>query len=334
MHAVSLDLVISPYDISARSAAAVSACWLGDRVVTLLPAPSRPGDGGGAPAVRASPAMARLAESWDWSAALWKAGVLVAGAGADAVSEAVLRELGTMRADPRMAPLRLLLDRAEPAESEKWFDSVCRDLVLGGSNPAVSVPLASAMENFASGHDLAMFRLQVSSLVGRLERASSKAVFRFTALTLIEADAGDLVMLRSAMSESLGALRVAIDELLAVVRSGAAQGAVAGALAAVEARRGEYEPALMDRLSQHRASASASGQRIKLAQVTLTGSISGPGTAMAAAAAAARSVRAGPPGALATSRGRATRGPESQSLARAGLITLTMKPLPFQAEVR
>lgn len=320
------DLIISPYDLSARSGAAVAACWLGDRVATLMPAPGRdqPRDPS-ALARHGSPAFERLAESWRWSAPLWQAGVVVPGMDGESVSAALAREAESIARDPAMTPLKHLMDRSTSGDESRFFDSVCRDLVIGGSNPAVTVPMTSAVEGFASAHGLTLVRETPKSLMGRIERSGSRPVFRFSMLTVVQADASDLIELRQSASESLGPIRAAMAALVRSVRQGGDERRSAEALGSVESFRPSCERVLQERVAALRASSMFSGQRIKLQRVSLTGSLVGAGSAVRAALSAARAVAEGH-GAKVVAKPSLN---QDTALARAGLVAITVKPLPF-----
>ena len=318
---MSLTLVISPYDLSARSSAAVASLFLAERVLTLLPAPEGAGAGTpGAVTRRGSSAYQRLMESWDWTGPLWKEGVLAAGLDGSEVARSVRETRGMVERDPSMGPL-LALMRASEDEPLAEFDALCRDLVLGGVNPSVSVPLTSAVEWFAARSETALARPAAKSLASRFERSAQRVVFRLNCVCVVEADAGDLVQLRQGLSVTLGAFRGALAGLLESVRAGAGEGEVADRLGEADRRRAEFEPALADRIERLRREASFSGRRVKCVPVTLTGSLAPAGSALRAAHAAAG---------LVTARKGSVPGAGSGDgalLAGRPLVVLTIKPL-------
>lgn len=319
--------MISPYDVSARSAAAVSACWLGERVVTLLPGPV--GDlprEPGALARAGSPAFSRLTESWEWSSALWRAGVLTPGMDGETVSETVRSTARSIGGDASSGKLGPLMQRAQSASDAAWFDSVCRDLILGGFNPAVSVPLSSAVERFAAGHGLTLMRVPATSLAGKLEAAGGRVVFRVSLMTVLEADASDLLKLRASMGESLARLRAALVDLLNAAKGGSEQRALAAAVGEFERVRTEYERVLSARAEELRRAPGFSGQRLKLGQVTLSGGVTAAGTVLSAADRAARIVNEG------GERGMASGGAVQDGALSGPVLTfLTVKAVALRA---
>lgn len=326
-----LTLVISPYDVSARSATAVAAMLLADRVLTLLPAPDQghPGDAEDhAMARRSSPAYLRLMEAWDWTGPLWREGVLAAGLDGSEVARSVRETRGLVERDPSMGPL-LALMRSNDDEPRTEFDSLCRDLVLGGVNPAVSVPLTSAVESFAAGHALTLARPQAKSLASRFERASQRVLFRLNMTCVIEADAGDLVQLRQALAVTLAGLRAAFDALLDSARSNASETELADRLGEADRHRAAFEPALADRVKRLRSEASFSGRRIKCVPVTLTGSLAPAGAALRAAHAAAGMVTARRPAPHPSND-----PPHTAMVAGRPLVVLTIKPLALELRAR
>lgn len=327
---MALELVLSPYDLTARSAAAVAACVLADRVITLMPGPGKdlPKDPA-ALARRGTPAFERLAEAWDWSGPLWRSGAIIAGMNGDAVAESVRSQRIGIERSADLGVLASLIRRTDAGEDDgARFDAICRDLVTGGINPSVTVPMGAAVESFASERGVTLVRGASKSLTGRIEKSGERVVFRMSMTCVIEADASDLVALRSAVGESAREFRSALGGLLRATSQGAGQGAIASALAAADAGRTEFEAALEERVEQRRRGASFSGQRIKVSRVTLTGSLAEwGGSVRAAGVAAAALARRGPralDGDLAPPPGG---GGPAGGLARGPMAVLTLKPV-------
>ncbi|MFM9957341.1 MAG: hypothetical protein ACKVZJ_04650 [Phycisphaerales bacterium] len=331
-----LDLVLSPYDLTARSAAAVGACLLGDRVLTLMPAPESANASTNTTALahRNSPAFARLSEAWAWSGPLWRAGVITTGMDGPAVTAALNAARKGIDRDPSMLALTSLMSRTDPGGSgeggeSKRFDAICRDLVTGGINPAVTVPLGAAVDNFAAAHALTLVRGTPRSMVGRLEKAGERIVFRLSVLTAVEADASDLVQLRAALSESAAPFRAAVTRLLDHTRGRARAADLADALGSADAHRAAFESALEDRAERLRAASSFSGQRLKIARVTLTGACQDSGTTVMAARRAAVVLEART-GERTNAEAPPEPASESTALARGPLVVLTLKPATLQ----
>ncbi len=329
-----LDLVLSPYDVSARSAAAVGACLLGDRVLTLMPGPGSdlPRDPGSL-ARHGSPAFERLTEAWAWSGPLWRAGVIGAGMNGQAVAEALRHARAGIERDPTMAALASLMNRTDPGEQDaKRFEAICRDLVTGGINPSVTVPMASALESFAAEHALTLVRGAPRSVVGRLEKANERVVFRLSVLAVVEADASDLVRLRAALAESAAPFRASLSRLLQATRGRARTGEIADALGAADAHRSVFDEALEDRVSRLRADSGFSGQRLKVARVTLTGACQESGAGVMAARRAAVVLESGGSARGPRADGSEPRGEQgaSTALARGPLVVLTVKQATVQ----
>ena len=331
---MALELVLSPYDLTARSAAAVAACVLADRVITLMPGPGKdlPRDPA-ALARRGTPAFERLAEAWGWSGPLWRSGAIVAGMDGDGVAEAVRAARAGIERSAEMGVLASLIKRTDAGEDDgARFDAICRDLVTGGINPSVTVPLGAAVESFAAGRGVTLVRGASKSLIGRIEKSGERVVFRMSMACVTEADATDLVALRASVDESARAFRTGLVALLAATREGAGQGAVASALAAADSGRGELESVLEERVERLRRGASFSGQRIKVSRVTLTGSLAESGSSVRAASVAAAAL-----GKLDGGGGEFGKGPKAGGggagagkggdLARGPMVVLTVKPV-------
>jgi hypothetical protein len=326
-----LDLVLSPYDLTARSSAAVAACVLGDRVVTLMPGPGKnlPRDPA-ALARRGTPAFERLAEAWAWSGPLWRSGTVVAGMDGDGVAEAVRTARAGIERQPEMGVLASLMKRTDAGDDDSAkFDAICRDLVTGGINPSVTVPLGAAVESFAAAQSLTLVRGGTSSLMTRLEKASQRVVFRLSTACVTEGDASDIVALRESMLESSRGFRAGLSDLLHATRTGARQGEIAGAVGAADTARIDFEAALEDRVESLRRKASFSGQRMKVSRVTLTGSLAESDAGVRAARAAALALERGGTGkrvvALPSGGPASEPAPVESGLTRGPMVVLTIK---------
>ena len=321
-----LDVMLSPYDLAPRAASIFVGALLASRVFTLLPTPQDAADFEALRVAGArSPMFLRLAESWRWSGPLWRAGVIVPGLSGARLADEMTVVQTRLSEDESFAALRPLLDRDNDLGVTEKFESLCRDLLLGGANPAVSVPLTAGIERFASASGLAIVRVTPASLAGRLERHNAKVAARLNLAAIVEADADDFLAIRGSMSHTLDSLRAALVGVLERMREGDDL-VQSNAMELFELARVNYEQVLLQRVEAMRNDARRSGRRIKVARVSITGSMVECGASLSAAASAARKL-ASSGGALTGEVGRAAPSSPSSALATRAVTVLTVKPL-------
>jgi hypothetical protein len=235
-------VVVSPYDVHARSIASSVAMLLGEPAVTLLPAPLEGTDARTvAGAVFETPGFERFMERWRWSGPLWHEGALRAGHMERSPLAYVQRAAAEIAADAGGSVierrLSQLVGETRFEETYRYLQSVCRDLDRGGGDPAVSVPIAVGLAAFASDTGASMAVMPTPSVVSRFERRTERPVGRLVTSVVHGASGRLLLELRDALAEELHALRAALRDLLDGVDAGPrtrdAGGALADAVAAV-----------------------------------------------------------------------------------------------------
>ncbi|MEM1422445.1 MAG: hypothetical protein AAGH64_00420 [Planctomycetota bacterium] len=211
------DGIVSPYEFHARSVGVYAALTLARRVVTAMPT-----DGAGdTSALRPDdvPRTIAAAEAWSWSGPLWREGVLTPafdGAGPlDDVGD-VCDEIGAVDA---WAPIRPMIAPRLFDDTRAQLEAVSRDLILGGVNPGVSIPVSCGVARFAARTGALMFRSPASSTVTKLEARSTSIGARCAVPVLDGVDARTLLAMRETLAATLGPLRDAMDETVATLRS-------------------------------------------------------------------------------------------------------------------
>jgi hypothetical protein len=205
---------VSPYHLTTREPAAVAAFLLARGVVTLLPAPF---EGAGREQVEAAatavPRYLEFMKSWQWTMPLWEDGVIRAGLDGEDAAADVRAVCESIEADERFSRLRVFM-RPELWESEEgYLEAVARDLLKGGPDPAISVPVAAGIDRFATRHGLAVARSAPSSVVQRAEERLGERLFACAIPVLLQASGEKLLEARELLAEELDELRDAIDEL-------------------------------------------------------------------------------------------------------------------------
>lgn len=211
-----IDAVLSPYDLTDRSPAAMAAFQFAQSLVTLLPT-----EASGAAsererfdaACRTIPRYRELMEVWGWSAELWSAGVIGSiWNGEDAAAD-VARASVRMAADPMLSPFALEAEALE--DPRATLGALTRDLHKGGSDPAVSVPVTTGLDLFAARHRLCVVRPEPASHAQKAEARLGRRLFAFIAPAIIQCEPERLIECRDRLEAELSELREAMDGCLA-----------------------------------------------------------------------------------------------------------------------
>jgi len=217
---------ISPYHLTTREAPAMAALLLGERSVTLLPSPTGP-----APsyddvraAANAVPAYLEFMHSWQWSMALWREAVIAPGSGGEDAACDLAEVCAEIGAQDRLAPLRPLMRRDWLADRERYLQAVAGDVLRGGPDPAISVPLAAALDRFSARHGLVVVRSAASSLVQRMEHKLGARLATFAVPVLDQAEGDRLLEARQELQPELEALRAALSVAVRLAQAGVGEG--------------------------------------------------------------------------------------------------------------
>lgn len=210
-------IAVSPYHITTREPAAVAAFLLARRVVTLLPAPFGTGPTAQRDQVEAAaasvPRYLEFMNSWRWTIPLWEAGVVGPGLdGEDAVRD-VRAVCESIEADERLSRLRVFM-RPELWETEEgYLEAVARDLLKGGPDPGITVPLAAGLDRFATRHGLAVARSSPTSVVQRAEARLGERIFACAVPVLLQASGEKLLEAREVLEPELDDLRDVMEDV-------------------------------------------------------------------------------------------------------------------------
>ncbi len=201
--------VLSPYDFHARSEAACAALLLAQCVVTVRPAPLE-GISNEQLHIAATdaPAFAELVRAWSWSGPLWQAGV-IRGEWDAAVPIDDIQRAAREIADGG-GPLAGVVGDSPFEDTHAYLQAMSHDVMGGGRDPGVAVPVAIGLERFASRHGLAIIRGPGRSLSSKFEARSTRRITQVTTTMVVGADAGELLALRESAHEELSAFREAI----------------------------------------------------------------------------------------------------------------------------
>lgn len=216
---VVLALAVSPYHLSTREVPAMLGLTLGTSVTTLLPEPPEGASRASVKeAVGQSPRFLRLMDSWRWSSALWKSGVISASVDGARASDELAGVYQEIMSDPARQMLRPLTDATRALRSQEpmnAFDALCADVIRGGPDPGVSIPLTAALDRFSVAHDFWAVRGATNSIAQRAELLMSRRVYSFAMPLLIRAGGGRVLELRRDLTRELNALRIALNAAFA-----------------------------------------------------------------------------------------------------------------------
>jgi len=208
-------LALSPYHLTTREAPAMAALLLAQRVVTMMPVPT---SGTADPSLRAAideaPSYLRFMESWQWSLPLWREGVIGSVYQGEDAADEMAGVCEKIDREPAYAMLRPMLRRSLFDDDKSYLSSLAVDLLKGGPDPGISVPVAAAMDRFASRHGLAVARSAPTSIAQKAEAKLGRRVFGTALPVLVQADGTQLLFARSVLEPELNMLRRALHSVL------------------------------------------------------------------------------------------------------------------------
>ncbi len=230
-----MHLALSPYFLTTREPPAMAALLLADAVVTMMPTPGSHDRRAVADAVSIAPRYLDLLESWRWSVALWNAGVVTPlWRGCDAADD-IREQFNRIADDDALADLRPFMHYGLFESEQTYLDMVARDVLRGGPDPGISVPVAAGMDAFAGRHGLMVARSAPSSLAQKVESGLAKNLVAIAVPVLTQASAEAILEARDILEPELADLRASLVEASA----GAAPADLAPAAAAYSDRFNE-----------------------------------------------------------------------------------------------
>lgn len=206
-----MNVVLSPYHLTTREPPAMAALLLAERVVTFIPSPLSGTDPESlGRAVEISPRYLRFMDSWRWSMPLWDAGVIGAAFRHDDAGSDVRHVCNVLSSDDRFASLRALLHEDLFEDEKRYLDAVAHDLLRGGPDPGVSMPVSAAMDRFGCRNGLMVMRSHATSVAQRAEERLARRLLTIAIPSVVQADAARIETLRAALEEPLTDLRAAL----------------------------------------------------------------------------------------------------------------------------
>jgi len=207
-------VILSPYHLTTREPPAMAALLLGENVVTMMPAPlSDFGQSELHAAVRSSPRYMRFIESWSWSLPLWRDGVIASSWQGDDPTGDVREVCRAIDERPEFGPLRPLMRRSLFENQREYLDFLASDLLKGGPDPGISVPMAAGLDRFATRHGLMAARSDAVSVAQRAEVRGGSRLFAMALPILLQAGGESVLRGRAILAKELHALHGAVERL-------------------------------------------------------------------------------------------------------------------------
>ena len=202
-----LSIAVSPYHLTTREAPALASLLLADHVFTL-----RPGDTSGpaACAIRSSASYRELLRSWAWSEDLWREGIIRSDISGEAATDDVRRVHESITEDDRFAPLRTFLHLGMLDHERLYLEALAADVVKGGPDPGISVPIIAGLDRFAGRHGLTAARAHPTSVAEKSEWTLAANRLAFGIPVFLQADAQRLLHARDVLEDVLAPLREAL----------------------------------------------------------------------------------------------------------------------------
>lgn len=203
---------LSPYHLTTREPPAMAALLLAERAVTFMPAPRGTREAI-EQAAASSPEYLRFMETWAWSMPLWESGVVGSALDGDSALGDMLTAWRQLADDERYAPLRPLARTGLFESQREYLDAISRDLLRGGPDPGISLPLAAGIDRFAARRGLVVMRSAPTSVSQKAEGVLSRRVFAVAVPVLVQASAEKLLAVRDLLADELEELDAAIGDI-------------------------------------------------------------------------------------------------------------------------
>ncbi|MBU6413068.1 MAG: hypothetical protein KGS45_06305 [Planctomycetes bacterium] len=214
-------MVVSPYHLTSRQAPAMAALLLGESVITMLPAPAGEVSQARLSSVAAAaPRYLRFMDSWRWSRAAWEQGIITSLHNGCDIADDVRAIWSDIASDHALAELRPFMRTDLFDDEHHYIDAVAGDLLKGGPDPAISVPVSAGLDRFAATHGLIVARSHPVSMAQKAETSLATAGFAVAIPILLQAGGERIIFARELLADCLADLRDAFSmEWLALIES-------------------------------------------------------------------------------------------------------------------
>ncbi len=224
-------VALSPYHLTTREVPAMAALLLAGRVCTFLPVPvegeTREAVVG---AFNHAPRYRRLLNNWLLLAPLFNAGVITTLSGGDDPGTSARAAASRLNDEGRWNKLRPFSRQGLFTDTEQYLDAVSADLLKGGPDPGIALPVWAGLDAFAAEHGIPVFRAghaaaaaggspgsggraseSGGSLAQQVESRLGEPLFSVGVPILKQAGARAVLAARAALGSQLRTLRDAFD---------------------------------------------------------------------------------------------------------------------------
>ncbi|MBL8747330.1 MAG: hypothetical protein JNK58_13375 [Phycisphaerae bacterium] len=243
-------VLLSPYEIGSASPAAAAAMLLARDDAGVLAVQPSPFESGGGERARElsmeAPSFGRLIEAQRWAGPLWRGGLIRAAETGRALAEMIETSRAELRADPSLSPVRNVIANREPENEASFIESLSRDLLRGGSDPAVSLPLVSVTERLAARAEAALVCGEAAGMIWK-PRVGSGAGLSFSIPVPIGANGAALLEWRDALAKPLSVLRESLGGAVRLALGGRLNGQATAVRLAAESFARDFAACHLER---------------------------------------------------------------------------------------
>jgi len=203
-----VNIAVSPYHLTTREPPAMAALALARRVVTVLP-----GTSAGEDTARTLPAFSRFMKSWTWTVPLWKAGLLTTDLDGRSPEHDIWDATRSIERDAAYLPLRHFFHQHDHEDPRTYLTALANDLMKGGPDPGISLPVAAGLDRFAARTRCVVARAAASSLAQRAEASLAAPVGSLVVPVFVQANAHRILHYREVLEDQIARFNASIDRL-------------------------------------------------------------------------------------------------------------------------
>jgi hypothetical protein len=214
-----VNVVVSPYHLTTREAPAMAALALARRVITVLPVGERPveprasgrDDRASRAMVARVPAFGEFMRTWAWTVPLWNEGLLSDEHMGDSAVDDVWRVARYIEEESQCLPLRHFLRFGSFEDERAYLHALATDLLKGGPDPGISLPVAAGLDRFATRRGLIVARTEATSVAQRAEAGLGTPLVQLVVPVFTQATARRVLHYREVLEDQIARLGSACE---------------------------------------------------------------------------------------------------------------------------
>lgn len=190
----------------------MAAAMLAHSIVTMMPVPAEGADQHVVEQmVHDVPRYHELIDAWRWCAPMWESGLIASVFNGNDPAQDVRAVVNDIHDKRELRGLAGLVDKAVYHDERSYIAALSLDLLRGGPDPSVCVPIACGLDRFACRHGFVSVRSEPVSLVQRTEARVAKKIAAAAIPVFLQADADTIAQTRVMLEPELEALRTVLD---------------------------------------------------------------------------------------------------------------------------